>query len=233
MTFLKTIRNILNFNDNSTDVETFHKWERISKVVSVIESGEYHDYLRSEGEKVVCYHFDIDDTLDYYTVTLPRGYCSDKKYPLLIINNVLHGDWLSSFFSRTKRIEVIAVDFNGKGITMGSYVGDAAFNEIYNDVFAKFSIDENKVLMIGHSNGGYATWAQTQVTPDRYSAIFPAESEPNPKMLMNLSNMSVRYFTSESDYLDSIVTGDIENAGNQMGDYKTYRIEKFNHSLFY
>lgn len=177
MTFLKTIRNILNFNDNSTDIETFHKWERISKVVSVIESGEYHDYLRSEGEKVVCYHFDIDDTLDYYTVTLPRGYCSDKKYPLLIINNVLHGDWLSSFFSRTKRIEVIAVV--------------------------------------------------------RYSAIFPAESEPNPKMLMNLSNMSVRYFTSESDYLDSIVTGDIENAGNQMGDYKTYRIEKFNHSLFY
>lgn len=222
---------ILNFNDTCTDIETFHKWERISKVVSVIESGEYHDYLRSEGEKVVCYHSDIDDTLDYYTVTLPHGYCSDKKYPLLIINNVLHGDWLSSFFSRTKRIEVIAVDFNGKGITMGSYVGDAAFNEIYNDVFAKFSIDENKVLMIGHSNGGYATWAQAQVTPDRYSAIFPAVSEPNPQMLMNLSNMSVRYFTSESDYLDSIVTGDIENAGNQMGDYKTYRIEKFNHSL--
>ena len=222
---------ILNFNDSSTDINTFHKWERISKVVSVIESGDYYNYLRSEGEKVICFRSDIDDTLDYYTATLPRGYSSDKKYPLLVINNVLPGTWLSSYFSRVNSIEVIAVDFSGKGITMGSYIGDAAFNEIYKDVFSKFSIDENKVLMMGHSNGGYATWAQAQVTPDRYSAIFPAVSEPNEKMLMNLSNMSVRYLTSDADYLDSKVTDTVKETGVQLKDYKTYRIEKLNHGL--
>lgn len=222
---------ILNFDDSENDIDVFHKWERISKVVTMIEKGDYYNYLRSEGEKVVCFHSDIDDTPDYYTITLPRGYSPDRKYPLLVINNVLPGTWLSSYFSRAKSIEVIAVDFSGKGVTMGSYIGDAAFNEIYKDVFSKFSIDENKVLMMGHSNGGYATWAQAQVTPDRYSAIFPAVSEPNEKMLMNLSNMSVRYFTSESDDLDSIVTENVENVGKYIKDYKTYRIEKFNHGL--
>ena len=222
---------ILKLNDSESNTELFSKWEKISKVVAVIESGDYYNYLRSEGEKVVCFHSDIDDTLDNYTVTLPRGYSSERKYPLLVINNVLPGTWLSSYFSRAKSVEVIAVDFSGKGVTMGSYIGDAAFNEIYRDVISKFSIDENKVLMMGHSNGGYATWAQAQVTPDRYSAIFPAVSEPNEKMLMNLSNVSVRYFTSASDYLDPIVTEDVENVGKYIKDYKTYRIEKFNHGL--
>lgn len=204
---------ILNLTDSESNIDVFHKWERISKVVSVIESGDYYNYLRSEGEKIVCFRSAIDDTLDYYTVTLPRGYSPDRKYPLLVINNVLPGTWLSSYFSRAKSVAVIAVDFSGKGVTMGSYIGDAAFNEIYKNVFSKFSIDENKVLMMGHSNGGYATWAQALVTPDRYSAIFPAVSEPNKEILMNLSNMSVRYLTSDADYLDSTVTKDVENAG--------------------
>lgn len=222
---------VLNFDDSEGDIDVFHKWERISKVVSVIESGDYHRYLRSEGEKVVCFHSDIDDSPDYYTVTLPRGYSPDRKYPLLVINNVLPGSWLSSYFSRAKNVEVIAVDFSGKGITMGSYIGDAAFNEIYRDVFSKFSIDPDKVIMMGHSNGGYATWAQAQATPDRYSAVFPAVSAPNKNMLMNLSNMSVRYLTSDEDYLDSKVTGVVEKTGERLKDYKTYRIEKFNHGL--
>ena len=222
---------ILNLNDSPNNIDTFHKWERISKVVSVIESGDYYNYLRSEGEKVICFQSDIDDSIDYYTITLPRNYSPERKYPIVIINNVLQGTWLSSYFSRAKEIEAIAVDFSGKGVTMGSYIGDAAFNEIYKDVSSKFSIDENKVLMMGHSNGGYATWAQAQSTPDRYSAIFPAVSEPNEKMLMNLSNMSIRYLTSASDYLDSTVTGGVENAGKRIENYKTYRIEKFNHGL--
>ena len=158
-------------------------------------------------------------------------YQINKKYPLLVINNVLPGTWLSSYFSRAKSVELIAVDFSGKGVTMGSYIGDAAFNEIYEDVFSKFSIDESKIIMIGHSNGGYATWAQAQMTPDRYSAIFSSVSEPNKELLLNLSNMSVRYFTSESDYLDLIVTNTVEEIREQIKDYKTYRIEKFNHSL--
>ncbi len=78
---------------------------------------------------------------------------------------------LASYFSRSKSVKVIAVDFSGKGVAMCSYIGDVAFNEIYKDVFSNFSIDENKVLMMGHSNGGYATWAQAQITPDRYIAI--------------------------------------------------------------
>ena len=226
------IEYVLSLNDKSQDVDAFHKWERIEKVISIIEQGEYYNYLRSEGEKVVCFHSDIDNTIDYYTVTLPRNYTSEHKYPLLIINNVLPGTWLSSLFSRAKSVEVIAVDFIGRGVTMGSYVGDAAFNEIYNDVFSRFSIDEKKVIMMGHSNGGYATWAQAELVPDRYSAIYPAVSEPNYDYLMNLSNMNVRYLTSESDSLNAKVTASLEETiKKHVVDYKTLWVEKFNHGL--
>lgn len=224
---------ILSLTDNSDDIKVFHKWERIEKVISIIERGSYYSYIRSEGEKVICFRSDIDDTIDYYTITLPSKYDLNRKYPLLIINNVLQGSWLSSYFSRAKNVEAITVDFSGRGITMGSYVGDAAFNEIYKDVFSKYSIDETKICMLGHSNGGYATWAQALVAPDRYSAIFPAVSEPNEEALMNLSNMSVRYLTSESDYLNFQTTDEIEKeAKSYIKDYKTIWVEKYNHSLF-
>lgn len=226
------IEYVLSLTNEPADIDTFHKWERIEKVISIIERGEYYSYLRSEGEKVVCFHSDIDDTIDYYTITLPRSYTSSRKYPLLVINNVLPGSWLSSLFSRAKIVEAIAVDFSGRGVTMGSYVGDAAFNEIYNDVFSKFSIDEKKVIMMGHSNGGYATWAQAELVPDRYSAIYPAVSEPNYDYLMNLSNMNVRYLTSESDSLNAKVTASLEETiKKHVVDYKTLWVEKFNHGL--
>lgn len=176
---------------------------------------------------------DIDDTIDYYTITLPKNYDPTRKLPLLIINNVLQGTWLSSFFSRAKYVEAIVVDFSGRGITMGSYTGDASFNEIYRDVFSKYNIDETKICMLGHSNGGYATWAQAQNTPDRYSAIFPAVSEPNEAALMNLSNMNVRYLTSESDHLNAKITKELEKeAKTYINDYKTLWVEKYNHGLF-
>ncbi len=66
---------ILAFNDSESNTEIFSKWERISKVVTVIESGNYYNYLRSEGEKVVCFRSYIDNSIDYYTVTLPRAFC--------------------------------------------------------------------------------------------------------------------------------------------------------------
>ena len=224
---------VLSFKNEQNDIDTFHRWERIEKVISVIEQGEYYNYLRSEGEKVVCFHSDIDDTVDYYTITLPKNYDIKRKYPLLVINNVLQGSWLSSLFSRVKTVEVIAVDFSGRGVTMGSYTGDASFNEIYRDVFSKYNIDETKVIAIGHSNGGYSTWAQAQVTPDRYSAIYPAASEPNHNLLMNLSNISVRYLTSESEYLNSKVTLELEKQAKEyISDYKTLWVEKYNHGLF-
>ena len=110
------IEYVLSLTNEPADIDTFHKWERIEKVISIIERGEDYSYLRSEGEKVVCFHSDIDDKIDYYTITLPRNYTSSRKYPILVINNVLPGSWLSSLFSRAKIVEAIAVDFSGRGV---------------------------------------------------------------------------------------------------------------------
>lgn len=215
------------------DTDNIHKWENIEKCLTHIESGSYPKYLYSSGEKVICFHSDIDDTIDYYTVTLPKNYNRDHKYPLLIINNVLQGTWLSSYFSRVKKLKVIAVDFSGRGITMGSYVGDAAYNEIYEDVLERFNIDEKKICVMGHSNGGFATWNQAQVTPDRYLAIYPAVSRPNVDAIMNLSNQCVRYLSSESENIKSKIAEEIEiPAKKYLRDYKLLWIKKFCHGLF-
>lgn len=67
------------------------------------------------------------------------------------------------------------------------------------------------LCIIGHSNGGYATWARAELVTDRNSVIYPAVSEPNFDYLMNLSNMNVRYLTSESDSLNTKVTAYLED----------------------
>ena len=227
------VKYVISYPDNNENMLGFIEWEWISKALDCIENNTFENLIYSEGEKRICYHSIIDDTYEYYTITLPKGYNRKKKYPLIIINNVLNGAWLSSFFSRAKELEVIAVDFNGRGITLGSYVGDAAFNEIYTDVLSKYNIDNTKIIMMGHSNGGYATWAQAQMIPDRFAAIYPAASEPNHKALMNLNNIGVRYLTSDSEHLNhKVVTELKKQADRYIGDYKTLWVEKYNHGLF-
>ena len=53
--------------------------------------------------------------------------------------------------------------------------------------------------MMGQSNGGFSTWVIAQKTPDMFAGIIPSTGLFNINEVMNLSNMRVRFLTSDAD----------------------------------
>ena len=68
----------------------------------------------------------------------------------------------------------IVVSPRGRG-TSEWYLGKGHvdFNEVWDDVFASFAADENRVYVTGHSMGGWGSYLLSILYPDRFAASFP------------------------------------------------------------
>lgn len=70
--------------------------------------------------------------------------------------------------------DTIVVSPSGRG-TSTWYVGrgQVDFREVWRDVFDSFSIDADRVYVIGHSMGGWGSYLLTLLYPDRFAAAAP------------------------------------------------------------
>ena len=111
--------------------ETFVQWEPFHEYLDKMEEGSYLKSLNEAGFHTLYMHSKLDDSVIYYHVCLPDGYRPDKRYPLLISFSILQMDDTSKIFAGVRDLEdVIVADIHGRGITMGSYIGDASIKEI-------------------------------------------------------------------------------------------------------
>lgn len=117
-----------------------------------------------------------------YLLYLPREYdrWSEKRWPLLLF---LHG-----LGERGNDIEMIKRHGLPRLIEDGRHypfviVSPQCPDDEWWDVLAleallarlieKYNVDENRVVVVGMSMGGYGTWALAQRHPERYAAIVP------------------------------------------------------------
>ena len=222
------------FNEYPPDLqncEYFHMCERFNKQLTLIETGKYDESLFLPGEVTIYYKSDIDEDIILYNLYLPKNYDKTKEYPLIVYNSVLYGGCQSSLFSRVKKLEdVIVADAHGRDVTMGSYVGDASCREILEDICSRYKIDKTRIYAMGQSNGGYATWAQAQKTPDIFAGIYPCVSDFNEREIKNLSNLKVFYLTSEADFLHNEVCAKLTKSN--LPNLEILHVEKHTHNLF-
>ena len=158
--------------------------------------GELH---QTEIERVYFYSKLDGSPISYY-IKLPKKYVKSKKYPLIALFSINRYDDYSTKFGDVSHVEdFVCADITGRGVTTGSYVGEASINEILEHIKSNFSIDPLRIYGAGHSNGAYAAWINAQLYPDHYAGIFPSSGEPSIKMLDNLRNMRVFSITSTQD----------------------------------
>ncbi|QWU13141.1 Esterase PHB depolymerase [Paenibacillus sophorae] len=165
----------------------------------------------------------LDDSIERYTVLLPSDYSEQRTYPLIIFLPVGRYELdLPDFRDRLYaywNLEAIAVTFSCRGVTMGSYVGEAAFLEGLDVITQRFRVDEDKIYLSGYSNGAYAAWALSQAYPDRFAGIAAYSGGADPDKLINLSNMAVLNVCGEEDYaIETSYTKPSEVLGGD--DYK-------------
>lgn len=125
------------------------------------------------------------DALNYegmpYRLLLPEGYTSSESYPLLVSmhggsgvgddneSQILH--WTANFVNDTWRADfkcVIICPQSANGWHKPTADKDTVFALIDN-VCQNYSIDENRIYIIGHSGGAFGIWQMLAMNPDRFA----------------------------------------------------------------
>ena len=217
------------------DEQTFKDWYEFNAFLGMIESREYEKFLESPGFKKMYYYSNCDDQYIEYGICLPENFSRSREYSLLIINTITDAteSRYSHYFERTTDFpDLIVADVHGRGMTTGSYIGDVSFREILADILERFPINRRKIFSIGQSNGGYSTWVLAQKTPDLFVAINPSTGSMNSEELINLSNMGIKFLTSDADPGHRMWMKMIDNQRDKLYCYDRTVFHKLMHNVF-
>lgn len=156
------------------------------------------------GDRRIFFYNELYDAVNYYRVLVPEHYDSDRKYPLLVIFSTHeYGAWCRNFKRYTSEPMIVA-DISGRGVLLGSYMGDASIQIALSDLFSKYSIDRSRVYCTGNSNGAGTAWAQTEAYPDVYAGIYAVSGQPNYELLTNLDHQKIITLSSDADDMNNI-----------------------------
>lgn len=180
-------------------------WTQTSYIRSILfrlRSGLHmNDIYRFPKGHNIHFRNPLDGQNDMYIVVTPDGYMHSKKYPLMInicnANRQNHFEFYESILDQG----VIFADFFLKGITLGSYIGEAEFFILLNDIKKRFHIDEDRIYLSGGCNGAYAALALAQNYPHLFAGVFSIAGEVYLPALKNLLNIPVYNVFSYTDIL--------------------------------
>lgn len=186
-------------------------------------------YLTEISNKVFMYSC-LDDSYIKITLRMPVGYNKEKKYPALVSIDLEHGGNFSYTLGTDKLTEpCFLFDVTGRGVTGGSYIGEASILEIVHWLIDHYNIDEHRLYLLGKSSGGFATYSMSQNHPTLPAAIYPLGGYPDLKTLKNISNIPTYQIVSKADFVNR---GQVNRVNKTIGKYGNYH-QRENHNLYH
>jgi len=153
----------------------------LQKYLSDAEKGEDF-YADRTGFFRRAFRSELDNTLQPYSVRIPKDFDPAKKYPLLVF---LHGsasdEWDMYGFQFLIPPDFIAIGPNARGPSH-NYVRDNAQEDIaeaIDSVIANYPIDTEKIILSGFSMGGYGVYRTFYETPEKFKALIVLSGTPN------------------------------------------------------
>lgn len=141
------------------------------------------------GDIYWAYRSAVDNTIQPYRFYIPKNYDGKTKWPMIVALHGMGGDE-NSFFSGyddgaiRRMAEVrgyIVVCPKGRG-PVSMYLASAERDviDVIKEMKRDFSIDDDRVYLMGHSMGGYGTWSIAVNHPDMFAAIGPISGGGTP-----------------------------------------------------
>lgn len=175
------------------------------------KTGHVDNKFYSPGDRRIFFYNELYDAVNYYRILVPKEYDPTRKYPLLVIfSTIEYGAWCRNFKNYTTEPLIVA-DVSGRGVLLGSYMGEASIQIALADIFSKYSIDRTRVYCTGNSNGAGTAWAQVEAYPDVYAGIYAVSGQPNYSLLVNLDHQKIITLSSDAD--------DMYNIFQKTGEY--------------
>jgi dienelactone hydrolase len=205
--------------------------EQVRGYAALLATGK-DPYINKTGVLVKAYRSELDNTLQPYSLYLPREYDSKRAYPLLVS---LHGA-VSSHRLNIRRVfglgnrpgesdyeavrnevkfpevDFIVVSPYGRGEFAGyNGIGEQDVLQVMKDVQKAYHVDPDQVYLTGLSMGGGGTWHLGLRYPDRWAAIVPVCAVADMSRGSHGSNAE----DADRTLFDLTSVGSIaENAGN-------------------
>ncbi len=155
--------------------------------------------LYEPGNKRVFFRDPLDGSVNFYRITLPKGYDPDRKYPLLVLCCTKEYGSYGEHLADSVLDNLIVADISGRGVTMGSYIGETALFSALDDLQRKFLVDENRIYIGGYSNGASTALAAAQAYPHLFAGVYALSGRAEIKKMRNLSALPTMLITSETD----------------------------------
>jgi predicted peptidase len=142
-----------------------------------------------------------------YTLSIPREFSPEQSMPLVI---ALHyGGTVTPWYSkgyldilvepalRNLNAIIAAPDCPGKGWNNPS--SEAAVIELLEHIKAKYSIDEERLLVTGFSMGGIGTWHMVARHPQLFSAAIPMSAAVGLETIKKIKDTPIYVIHSKQD----------------------------------
>ena len=144
-----------------------------------------------------------------YLISVPANYDKEpgKKWPVIFYLHGRHasGKNLNSlkryglpyYLSIGKKMDFIVVSPQCPNVK--NWSSEDWFNPVYDEVAAKYRVDDCRVYLMGMSMGGYGTWSLANRMPDRFAAISPMCGGADVRWADNLSRIPTWVFHGTAD----------------------------------
>ena len=157
-------------------------WRKIHGTLMEHRELDDRDAVRPLGFVRLAWIDPIDDSRQFARAYLPPGYAADRKWPLVVNlhgynpSNPAYVNWWSSAERHNRMAErhgVIELEPHGRGNTGYSGIGLADVLRSVEMARKTFSVDPQRIYVMGYSMGGGGTWHVGTRCPDLFAAIAP------------------------------------------------------------
>lgn len=165
----------------------------ISELITEVQKGPWQIGTKC-GIRQWAYLSAIDGSCQPYTVYLPEGYDAQRKYSLLVN---LHGYSANDYNGVADLVKhyspddfIIVAPFGRADLAYAS-VGEQDVLDVIDLMQRTYSIDPDRIYLMGSSMGGCGAWRIGQFYADRFAAVAPFCGWTNTKYFSNFSNLPV------------------------------------------
>jgi predicted esterase len=159
-----------------------------SKTLDQIARGE-DPLVAKRGDVHWAYRSAADNSLQPYRFYIPTNYDAKKKWPMVVALHGMGGDENSFFagydngairrFAEERGYVIVCPKGRGPA---SMYMGTAERDviDVIGEMKREYSVDDDRVYLMGHSMGGYGTWSVAAGHPELFAAIGPISGGGTP-----------------------------------------------------
>jgi acetyl esterase/lipase len=146
----------------------------------------------------------LDATEQPYNLYMPTTYDASKPMPLVV---ALHGKgatWQSWFAALpveewAEKEGFIVATPHGRGDWFYLGQGERDVFEVIADVKKSYTVDTDRLYLLGHSMGGFGAWHVAASHPDVFAAVVPMATWPPATLIPNLRHTPVLLIHGDAD----------------------------------